>query len=202
MLLDDGLHDVPPGHLANVVTVLEMTAPPEIRETGLPKGAQLVRVDSPGLDWYRDLFERVGGQDWLWESRLGLSDDALSAILDDNAVEVMSLTAEGTDQGIVELDFREQGACELMFFGVTRAMIGKGAGRYMMNAAIRRAFERPIDRFHVHTCTFDHPRALDFYRRSGFTPVRQQIEVMRDPRLTGLLPRDAGPHIPVFPESS
>ncbi|MEX0368657.1 MAG: GNAT family N-acetyltransferase, partial [Ruegeria sp.] len=44
----------------------------------------------------------------------------------------------------------------------------------------------------------DHPRALDFYRRSGFTPVRQEVEVMADPRLNGVLPKDAAPHVPLF----
>ena len=78
------------------------------------------------------------------------------------------------------------------------SVIGTGAGRMLMNHAIRLAWARPISRFHVHTCTLDHPAALSFYRRSGFAPVRQQIEIAHDPRLTGTLPREAGPHIPVF----
>ena len=60
------------------------------------------------------------------------------------------------------------------------------------------AWARPIARFHVHTCTLDSPGALSFYRRSGFTPVRQQIEIAADPRVTGDLPREAGAHIPLF----
>jgi hypothetical protein len=37
-----------------------------------------------------------------------------------------------------------------------------------------------------------------FYIRSGFTPYRRQIEVADDPRLTGMLGRDAGPHVPII----
>jgi GNAT superfamily N-acetyltransferase len=76
--------------------------------------------------------------------------------------------------------------------------IGKGAGRLLMNEAIRRAFARPAQRFFVHTCTLDSPGALTFYMRSGFTPYRRAIEVADDPRLHGFLPREAAPHIPLL----
>ena len=56
----------------------------------------------------------------------------------------------------------------------------------------------PIERFWVHTCTLDSPQALGFYIRSGFAPVERQIEVFDDPRLTGVLPETAAPHIPVL----
>jgi hypothetical protein len=67
-----------------------------------------------------------------------------------------------------------------------------------MNAAIRRAFAKPVDRFFLHTCSLDHPAALAFYIRAGFTPYKRAIEVADDPRLTGRLPRTAAPHVPVI----
>jgi hypothetical protein len=48
----------------------------------------------------------------------------------------------------------------------------------------------------VHTCTLDHPAALGFYRRHGFVPTKRTIETFPDPRLLGVLPADAAPHIP------
>ena len=39
---------------------------------------------------------------------------------------------------------------------------------------------------------------MNFYIRSGFKPTRQQVEIANDPRLTGILPREAGPHVPIF----
>jgi GNAT superfamily N-acetyltransferase len=77
-------------------------------------------------------------------------------------------------------------------------LLGTGAGRFLMNMAIRLAWEKPISRFHVHTCTLDHPEALEFYKRSGFTPYRQQIEIEDDPRLAGQLPMDAGKRVPII----
>lgn len=198
MALTDGTYDVPKGKVATVVTYLEMRVPAELRPADLPAGAEIRRITNPDTVWYRDLFKRVGGQDWLWFSRLNMTRSGLVAILSDPLVHVFSLDAGGTAQGLLELDFRTPGACELAFFGVTSDMTGTTAGRCLMNHAITRAFEQPITRFHLHTCTLDHPRALAFYRRTGFTPTHQQVEIAPDPRLTGALPPDAGPHVPVF----
>lgn len=197
-MLADGFHDVPPGKVATVVTHLEMTAQVAPRPVPEPEGITLDRVRNPDLDWYRDLFQRVGGQDWLWFSRLNMTDAELSAILTATEVELYALMAGDHSAGLVELDFRGRDACELAFFGVTPDLIGAGAGRFMMNHAITRAWARPIRRFTVHTCTLDSPAALPFYRRSGFVPIRQQVEIADDPRLVGKLPRDAGRHIPIF----
>jgi len=198
MMLEPGFHDVPPGMVAAIVTHLEMCAPAAPRPVPAPEGCTLRRITSPDPDWYRDLFTRVGGQDWLWFARLRLNRDALAAILSDPGVEVWALEKDGQAEGLLELDFRAPGDCELAYFGVSATLIGSGAGRFMMNAAIGRAWAHPINRFHVHTCTLDHPGALSFYRRSGFTPVHRQVEVAPDPRLTGDLPRDAGAHVPII----
>lgn len=197
-MLTEGYHDVPAGMIAAVVTTLEMRAPAALRPVPDPDGVQLVRHTAPSLDWYRDLYTRVGGTNWLWFSRLTMDDADLSAILTDPKVEIYAAEVNGRAEGLLELDLREDGQCELAFFGLTSAMIGKGAGRWLMNHAIDLAWKHDLSRFHVHTCTFDHPSALDFYRRSGFTPVSRQIEVARDPRLAGIFDRSAAPHIPVI----
>lgn len=197
-MLGDGFHDIPLGKVATVVTFLEMRAQAAPRPVPTPDGVTVERVDQPALDWYRDLFNRVGGHDWLWSSRLELDDAALSDIVHDTDVHVLQLRKDDQAQGLLELDFRIAGECELAFFGVGPEMIGTGAGRFLMNAAITKAWSHPISRFHVHTCTLDHPAALSFYRRSGFTAIRQQIEIGDDPRLTGLFSETAGPHIPIL----
>lgn len=195
-MLGDGYHDVPPGKLAMVVTHLEMRAKPDLREAPLPRGVTLHRV-TPTLAWYRDIFRRVGA-DWLWFGRLTLDDETLCAILDDPDVSVYTLSRDGRDEAILELDHRQPGACELAYFGLTKPLIGTGAGRALMNTAIEHAYARPITRFHVHTCTIDSPQAVDFYIRSGFLPYRRQVEIADDPRLINLYPKDCAPYVPII----
>jgi GNAT superfamily N-acetyltransferase len=197
MTLKDGYTDVPPGKLAAVVTSLEMLAPAAPRAVPELTAASVRAILSPDAGWYRDLYARVGAEDWLWFSRLKLSTDALQAIIQHPKVEIFALTIDGRDEGLLELDFRVDGECELAFFGVTSQLIGRGAGRLLMKTAIEHAWSRPIRRFWVHTCTLDHPGALQFYIRSGFRPYRRQIEIADDPRLSGLIPETAAPHVPI-----
>lgn len=193
-----GYTTLPPGHLANVATCLEMTEPPPPRPA--PAGSEtlaLRRFGAGDLAAFRALFLRVG-QDLMWVSRLFMTDEELAATLGDPQVESYALTGEGESIGLLELDFRRAGECELSFFGLVPEAIGRGTGRYLMNEALARAWARPIRRFWVHTCTYDHPAALPFYQRSGFRPYAIQVEVHRDPRLTGHLPRHASPQVPII----
>jgi GNAT superfamily N-acetyltransferase len=195
-MLPDGYSDVPPGKIAAVVTHLEMTQRTSPRpERG--EACTLRHVEHPDLDWFRDLYRRVG-EEWLWFSRLRLSDAELGAIVQAQGVDVYALEHEGRDEGLLELDFRRTDECELAFFGVTAQLIGTGAGRWLMNRAIELAWSKPIRRFSVHTCTFDHPSALAFYQRSGFTPIRRQIEIADDPRVDGTSPRSVARHVPII----
>ncbi|MDX1541865.1 MAG: GNAT family N-acetyltransferase [Geminicoccaceae bacterium] len=196
MILRDGVFEVPPGKLVECITHLEMTSRPAPRPERPGASFELERVERPDPGWYRELFRRVG-TDWLWVSRLLLDDDTLGAIIGNPAVRVFALRSAGREEGLLELDFRVAGECELAFFGLTGRLIGRGAGRWLMNRALDLAWAEPIDRFWVHTCSFDHPAALAFYVRSGFRAFRREVEIADDPRLAGLLPRDAAPHIPI-----
>jgi GNAT superfamily N-acetyltransferase len=196
MTLPDGYSDVSPGKVAAVVTHLEMLERPALPSD--PPGAwTLRRVEHPDLAWFRDLYRRVG-EDWLWFSRLRMSDAELAAIIRSPGNEVYALVHDGRDEGLLELDFREPGDCELVFFGVTANLIGSGAGRFLMTCALERAWSRPISRLWVHTCSLDHPNALAFYQRAGFRPFRRQVEISDDPRLDGTLSRDVAGHVPLI----
>lgn len=189
---------LPAGWIAEVVTYLEMHAPPQPRPEPASGGMALQRIH-PDVVGFRERFRRVG-EPWLWASRLRLDDSALTAILTADAVEIYDLMIGPDTVGLLELDFRQNGACELAFFGVVPEAIGVGAGRFLMNRAIERAWGRAprIGRFWVHTCSNDHPDALAFYIRSGFIPYARGVECSPDPRLEGVLPREAAPQIPVI----
>jgi N-acetylglutamate synthase-like GNAT family acetyltransferase len=196
--MDNGYHHLPPGKIAAVVTYLEMTARPPVRPS-IVAGFALRRLLQPDLNAYRALFRRVG-EDWLWFSRLSMDDAALEATIRNDCVEVSALERNGQEIGLLELDFRTDDVCELAYLGVTADTIGSGAGRFLMTAAIERAWSRlpRIKRFFVHTCTLDHPGALAFYQRSGFKPYGRAVEIADDPRLDGRLPRAAAASVPLL----
>ena len=152
MILPDGYSDVPAGKIAAVVTHLEMTERPALRARSRGR-MDAAQGGHPGLDWFRDLYLRVG-EEWLWFSRA--ADDRMRTSPRSSTsplVEVYALVQDGRDEGLLELDFREPGQCELVFFGVTAKLIGSGAGRCLMNRALELAWSRPVTRVWVHTCT-------------------------------------------------
>ncbi|TNC13760.1 GNAT family N-acetyltransferase [Methylobacterium terricola] len=191
----DGYTPVPPSHVAAVVTYLEMREPPP------PRRHEPLPLASLGADIarYRALYAAIGNP-WLWFGRARMTDDALLTILSDPDVEALALTEDGRDIGLLELDWRQPGEANLAYFGLVPEAVGQGRGRRLMDEALRRAFARPIERFWVHTCTLDHPGAVEFYRRSGFRAYARAIEVAPDPRLAGDLPRDAAGQIPLLGE--
>lgn len=196
-ILGPGYHAVAPGKIVNAVTFLEMRARPVSQARVTPEGLSVDRWHEPDPATYLELFRAVGA-DWLWASRLEMGREVLAVHLREPGIEVYRLRRGETALGLLELDFRAPGECEIAYFGLVPGAIGQGAGRFFMDQAIARAWAKPISRFWLHTCNFDHPAALAFYRRSGFTPYKMMAEVMDDPRLTGLLPRDAAPHVPIY----
>ena len=196
LLAANGYHDIPAGKLAAITTSLQMFARPPLRpEAGAP--GRLRHVREPDVAWYRDLYRRIGAA-WLWFSRLRMSPEALAGLIRHPAVEIYALTVGERDEGLIELDFCEPEVCELRMFGVTAELIGTRAGRWLMNRAIETVWGKPIRRFWVHTCTFDHPAALAFYIRSGFIPFRRQIDIVDDPRLDGTFSREVAAHVPII----
>jgi len=188
---------VAPGEIATVVTHLEMRERPGPRPVR-PVPLRLKRWKAPDNARYRTLYRRVG-EPWLWFSRLAMADDALAAILTDPGVEIFAvLDPQGIEVGLLELDFRAAGQCEIAFFGLIPQLTGRGFGGWLMGQALGLAWRGGIERVWVHTCTLDDPRALGFYIAKGFVPTGREIELLPDPRLTGLIPRDCAPHVPLI----
>lgn len=187
--------DVSDGELAAVVTHLEMTKRPAVN---VPHSTlQLRRVVEPTADQYRALFRRIG-EPWLWFSRLVMTDTELEEIIHDPQVDVFEVAAVEAVVGMLELDFRKAGQCELAFVGLVPSLSGQGHGRWLLAEAIRLAWRDGITRVHVHTCSLDHPAALSAYRRAGFTPFKRAVERFPDPRLTAILSKEAAPQIPLL----
>jgi ribosomal protein S18 acetylase RimI-like enzyme len=194
--MNDGYTDLPPGKLANVVTYLEMRTPAASASTTMSDFA-IRREEKADLDWYRNLFREIGGP-WLWVSRLRMSDDELRALLHNPDIDIFVLSHNGVDGGLLEFDRRHIPDIEILYFGITSSLFGKGAGRAMLEHCLPLEWAHRPQRIWLHTCTLDHPRALEFYRKAGFVPYKRAIEILDDPRLTGALPRTVAPGLPIL----
>mgnify|MGYP006201931765 CR=1 FL=1 len=165
------LIEVPRGQVAAVVTYLEMRGRPA--SGAVPESPlRLERWRAVDPDRYRSLFRKVGAR-WLWFSRLTMTDAELGAIVQHPSVELYEVTAVEPVVGMLELDFREAGQCELAFIGLVPELAGQGHGRWLLAEALRLAWRDGVERVHVHTCTLDHPAALPNYEKRGFREFKQ-----------------------------
>ena len=184
---------LPAGHVGVVVTELAMTQPP--RPAPLPASPLRLRPwRDRSLEAYRTLFRRVGAR-WLWYSRLAMSDAVLAGEIGDlYAVE----DEAGIEVGMIELDFRRPAICQVRFLGLVPELAGKGHGRWLLAQTLSLAWRKGIEAVQLFTCSLDHPAALPAYLRAGFTAVGRSFESFPDPRLSGLLPRDCAPQVPLL----
>ena len=182
------------------VTYLEMTSPDQ--RSVPPEWAEpttVLHAERPTISFYRYLYDTVGA-DWDWFERRRLSDEALAAIIHDDAVEVFVLYVRGVPAGYVELDRRVEHELEVAYFGLVPDYVGRGFGPCLLGWALERAWSYGPRRVWLHTCSLDHPKALSVYRRAGFEvydrrvlPVETTLLdlVRQGRRQTGVQPRSA-----------
>lgn len=168
--------------IPTTVTYLEMLAPPGGAEAEPPEaGLSVRRWPRPRVEEYLPLYDGVG-RDLCWTERKLMAPERLQWILDDPALEVWVLSAEAGDGsnplGYFELDRHDPHDVQLAYFGLFAAARGRRLGPFLLDRAIRTAWEaEPIPRrVWVHTCTLDDPRALPLYQRAGFVPYDTSVE--------------------------
>ncbi|MEP7364413.1 MAG: GNAT family N-acetyltransferase [Acidobacteriota bacterium] len=194
--LGDGYHVLPPGKLAAVVTWLEMREPPKAGE-GLPEGVALIHDPEPEVSWYCRIFREIG-EPWLWFGRLEMSAEELGKILTAKGIEVYRLETGGDTIGLLEMDRRHPEEVEITYFGLVPGWTGRGVGKALMAEALRQAWTPGTGRVWLHTCSFDHPGAVSFYQKCGFRPYQRGLEIFDDPRLRGVVRKDAAAQVPLL----
>jgi GNAT superfamily N-acetyltransferase len=178
--------------LEDTITYLEMPARPAGRRFPAPlETLALMRAETCTVSFYRYLYNTVG-EPWLWFERRIISDLALAAQIHKPTIEIFVLYVRGVPAGFFELDTATARETKLCYFGLIPEFIGRRLGPYLLQAAIDRAWSRPIDRFWLHTSTFDHPKALRVYQQAGFVVYARRAVTFDDPREHGLLPRTLG----------
>ena len=125
----------------------------------------------------------------IWFERRLVDDAALAALIAKPTIEIFVLYVRGVPAGFFELDTAALRETKLCYFGLIPDFIGRRLGPYLLQAAIDQAWSRPLDRFWLHTSTFDHPGALATYQRAGFVVYARRRVSFDDPRDLGILPK-------------
>ncbi len=176
-----------PPMLDVVITYLEMRSRPHLNSVTPADPAVLTQVPRPTVRFYRYLYDSVGAAGLWWERR-AMSDDDLAAIIGSDDVDIHVLLVGSQPAGFIELDRSGFPEINLAYFGLIPEFVGRGLGSYLINEAIRLAWDQSPEVLTVNTNTLDHPRALRMYQQKGFVPVREERVRWIDPRVIGLIP--------------
>jgi thiosulfate/3-mercaptopyruvate sulfurtransferase len=151
---------------------LEMDTPPAASILIFPPGV-IIKPFSGTLDFYRALNRNVG-EDCGWVDRQIMPDKQLSAIIDDNDIQIFVLYCDGEPCGYLELNCRNKEEVFLEYFGLFKNARGKGLGKFLLDWTIQQAWRYNPKKFKLHTSDQDHPRAFSNYLDAGFKLVDEK----------------------------
>jgi ribosomal protein S18 acetylase RimI-like enzyme len=155
-------------------TYLELTSPDRLVAGGVaPEGSRIERLTASPPSFYRFLYAEVG-REWHWVDRLGWDDEAIRTHLAQPSVTLWVLTMSGSPAGWFELKGHDDGSTEIAYFGILPAFRRRGLGKYLLEEAVRHAWETGAHRVWLHTCTLDDPAALPNYLARGFAAYKEE----------------------------
>ncbi|MGH7594276.1 MAG: GNAT family N-acetyltransferase [Gemmatimonadales bacterium] len=154
---------------------LAPSAPPAPVSGELPSDVELRHEQPPRAAAISARMYGAVGAGFHWLDRRHWTDDQWRAAVNRAGVEVWTARIAGEIAGYFELHVEPEGV-ELKYFGLLGQFIGRGLGRGLLSAALRRARSIGTGRVTVNTCSLDHPAALPNYVARGFRVVRTDTE--------------------------
>jgi hypothetical protein len=130
---------------------------------------------NPESGEYLSLYNTVGSK-WGWCGRLLLTPEELEKKLNSPENEVWLFKTEGVLRGFFEIDRSKQGEAEIVYLGLLPEEIGKGFGQIFLDSAITIASGTDNKKVWLHTCEYDHPKALSIYLKAGLVVAKETIE--------------------------
>jgi GNAT superfamily N-acetyltransferase len=137
-----------------------------------PKGLEILESEIKQFQFNKFLYQLVG-KDWEWIDKLSWSDEEWKAYAENDNLRTWVAYFKGSPAGYYELQQQKGGDVEIAYFGLAPRFIGQGFGGYLLSQAIKSAWKlKGAKRVWVHTCTLDHPSALQNYKARGMEVYR------------------------------
>ena len=152
----------------------------ELRDREALRGAlvddpalRLEQLAGDDIALFRELYRDVGDA-YHWRDRNSVPDEALRAHFAQPTVQLWVLRHDLSHAGFFELQRHPDESVEIVYFGLTKRVVGRGFGKHLLTCAATKAWELGATRVWLHTCTLDSPAALPNYLARGFDPVKTE----------------------------
>ena len=153
---------------------LELRDLKKLRFNPIKQTKFIVKKIQPDFQLNKFFYTQVGKK-YRWIDRLSWPDEKWIKYISNKNLETYVISNSEDLVGFFELlynpDLKET---EISYFGLLEEYIGKGIGGYALSEAIKKSFDKDINRVWLHTCTLDHPNALKNYIARGMTVFKKE----------------------------
>ena len=132
----------------------------------------LKEADKDKFDLNKFFYKQIGKKH-EWIDRLIWQDKNWMDYTSDKNLKTFVLQNNNDLVGYFELIFNGND-CEIAYFGILEEYIGKGYGGFLLSEALRIGFNH-AKRIWVHTCSLDHPNAIENYKSRGMKIFKTEI---------------------------
>jgi len=147
----------------------------ELVETPSPSNQYTVNFLSPPNFQLNKFFYKNIGKEHHWVDRLVWSEKEWIDYVFNEKVKTFILKKNKDICGYFELiHHADKNEFEIAYFGLLKEYHNKKLGSFLLSFAIKKCFEKNINRVWVHTCSLDHDNALKNYLSRGMKIYKQE----------------------------
>ena len=164
---------------------IEMKSPSELKEINNSLGLLIMECEFKQIEFSKFLNQLVG-DNYQWFNWRYWSDEKWKEYIENDNLRTWVAYYKGSPAGYYEIERQENGDTEIIFLGLIPKFIGKGFGGYLISRALKSAWEwEGAKRVWCHTCSNDHPKALNSYLARGLKIYKEEISenVQHKPKL-------------------
>ena len=132
----------------------------------------LFETEKNNFDLNKFFYKQIGKKH-QWVDRLIWQDKNWIEYVSNKNLKTFILQKNNDFVGYFELLFNKN-ECEIAYFGILEEFIGNGYGGFLLSEAIRIGFKN-ANRIWVHTCSLDHPNAIENYKSRGMKVFKTEI---------------------------
>ena len=154
---------------------LEIKSLNELAEVSKSLDVYSVNFLNPPNFQLNKFFYKNIGKDHHWVDRLVWSEKEWIDYVSNEKVSTYILRKEKDVCGYFELIFhKDKNEFEIAYFGLLKEYHNKKLGSFLLSFAIKKCFEKNINRVWVHTCSLDHDNALKNYLSRGMKIYKRE----------------------------
>ena len=155
---------------------LEINSLKDLKEGNKPSEDYSLSLIDPINFQLNKFFYKNIGKNHKWVDRLSWSEQKWINYVSLENVRTYVLKFKDDLVGFFELIFHsDKNEIEIAYFGILEEYQNKKLGSYLLSEAIKKSFQRNVNRVWVHTCSLDHKNALKNYISRGMKIFKTEI---------------------------